>query len=101
VALLGANERMSAARAHQLGLVSELVPAEELMERALWVANAIAGAPVLAIQGTLKAIWMANELSRNAALAQVSNLVSLGTQFENIEKGHSDFKSARPEWRLR
>jgi enoyl-CoA hydratase/carnithine racemase len=101
VALLGANERMSAARAHQLGLVSELVPFAELMERALWVADAIAAAPVLAVQGTLRAIWMANELSRSAALAQVSNLVSLGTQYENIEKGHNAFKSARPEWRLR
>ena len=46
VALLGAHERMSAARAHQVGLVSEVVPAEELMERALWVARAIASAPV-------------------------------------------------------
>ena len=40
VALLGAHERMSAARAHQLGLVSEVVPASELHERAMWVAQA-------------------------------------------------------------
>lgn len=101
VALMGAHERMSAARAHQLGLASEVVPGEELMERALWVANAIAASPVLAIQGTLRAIWMANELSRRAALAQVSSLITLGTQFENIEKGHSTFKNERPQWRLR
>ena len=42
VALLGAHERMSAERAHQIGLVSEVVPADELLERALWVADAIA-----------------------------------------------------------
>jgi enoyl-CoA hydratase/carnithine racemase len=101
VALLGAHERMSAARAHQLGLVSEVVPPAELMERAMWIAETIASAPALAVQGTLRAIWMANELSRRAALAQVSTVVSLGTQFENIEKGHETFKTSRPEWRLR
>ena len=37
--LLGAWERMSAERAHQMGLVSEVVPAAELMERAMWVAR--------------------------------------------------------------
>src|SRR6266542_6353480 len=79
VALLGAHERMSAERAHQLGLVSEVVPAAELFDRAMWVANGIASAPVLAIQGTVRAIWMAHEVSRRQALAEVSTLVSLGT----------------------
>jgi enoyl-CoA hydratase/carnithine racemase len=101
VALLGAHERMSAERAFQLGLVSEVAPAEDLMTRAMWVADAIASAPPLAVQGTLRAIWMANELARSAALAQVSSLVSLGTQFENIEQGHETFKTHRPQWRLR
>jgi enoyl-CoA hydratase/carnithine racemase len=40
--LLGAWERMSAERAHQMGLVSEVVPQAELLERAMWVARAIA-----------------------------------------------------------
>jgi enoyl-CoA hydratase/carnithine racemase len=101
VALLGAHERMSAARAHQLGLVSEVVPAAELLERALWVADAIASAPVLAIQGTLRAIWMANEVARREALRQVSLFVSLGTERENLAGGEQAFKSGRREWRLR
>jgi enoyl-CoA hydratase/carnithine racemase len=101
VALLGANERMSASRACQLGLVSEVVPATELMERAMWVANAIASAPVLAVQGTLRAVWMAHELSRREALTQVSSLVSLGTQYENIAGGQQTFQGTRPKWRLR
>jgi len=101
VALLGAHERMSAERAHQLGLVSEVVSADELLDRSLWVAEAIAAAPVLAVQGTLRAVWMAQELSRRDALAQVSTLVSLGTQYENIESGQETFRSNRPEWRLR
>jgi enoyl-CoA hydratase/carnithine racemase len=101
VALLGANERMSAARAHQLGLVSEIAPAAELLDRAMWVATAIAEAPVLAIQGTVRAIWMAHELSRRQALSQVSTFVTLGTQFENIQSGQQTFRTSRREWKLR
>ncbi len=102
VALLGARERMSAERAHQLGLVSEVVPADELLERALWVATAIAEAPVLAVQGTLKAVWMAHEVARRQALDQVSTWVSLGTDRDNIAAGQAAFKGPRPtDWRLR
>ena len=101
LALLGAHERMSAARAHQMGLVSEVVERAELMERALWVANAIAASPALAVQGTLRAVWLANELSRRQALAQVSTLVSLGTDYDNLDEGQKSFQGTRPEWRLR
>jgi enoyl-CoA hydratase/carnithine racemase len=101
VVLMGAHERMSAHRAHELGLVSEVVPAEELLERAMWVADAIASAPVLAIQGTLRTVWMAHEVTRKAALAQVATLVELGTTFENIESGQAEFETTRPDWRLR
>jgi enoyl-CoA hydratase/carnithine racemase len=101
VALMGAHERMSASRAHQLGLVSEVVRPEELMERAIWVANAIASAPVLAIQGTVRAVWMAHDLARQEALSQVSTIVSLGTTYDNIAEGQQAFRSSRTDWRLR
>ncbi len=101
VALLGAHERMSAARAHQLGLVSEVVPAADLLERSMWVARAIASAPAYAIQGTLRAVWMAHESARREALAQMSSLVMLGTQYENIAGGEETYQAARVEWRLR
>jgi enoyl-CoA hydratase/carnithine racemase len=103
IMLLGAWERMSAERAHQMGLVSEIVPGAELRERALWVAKAIASAPVMAVQGTLRAIWMTHELSRREALAQVSTFVALGTLFDDVAGGQEIFEGnePRPEWRLR
>ncbi|MER3452342.1 MAG: enoyl-CoA hydratase [Acidimicrobiia bacterium] len=101
LALLGAHERMSAQRAFQLGLVSEVVPAGRLMERAMWIATTIASAPPLAIQGTLRAIWMANELPRREALSQVSTIISLGTTYENIRAGQERFRSTRVDWQLR
>ena len=51
LSLLGAHERMSAARAHQIGFVSEVVPADELQERTPWAARAIADQPALAVRG--------------------------------------------------
>jgi enoyl-CoA hydratase/carnithine racemase len=101
VVLLGMHERMSAARAHQLGLASEVVPAEDLLDRALWVANAIASSPPLAIQGTVRAVWMTHELSRREALAQISTFVTLGTTRENIAEGQAAFHGERPKWQLR
>jgi enoyl-CoA hydratase/carnithine racemase len=101
LALLGSHERMSAARACDMGLVSEVVPLDRLLERARWIANAIASAPVLAIQGTVRAIWMAHEAGRRVALAQVSTPVSLGTAYENIATGQDTFHTERIEWELR
>ncbi|MGH9046267.1 MAG: enoyl-CoA hydratase/isomerase family protein, partial [Acidimicrobiales bacterium] len=101
LALLGAHERMSAERAHQMGLVSEVVPLSELMERAMWAADAIASAEPLAIQGTVRAIWAAHEIGRRAALAQAESWVSLGTTFENIESGQAEFQGRRIDWRKR
>lgn len=101
IALLGAHERMSAARALQVGLVSEVVPEDELLDRAMWVATAIASAPALAIQGTLRAVWLAHEQTRRDAMAQISMIVSLGTTRENIASGQDTFQASRPKWQLR
>lgn len=101
VQLMGAHERMSAERAHTLGLVSEVVAPEDLMDRAMWVAEAVASAPTLAVQGTMRAIWMAHEQARQVALSQVSTMVSLGTRFENIEAGQESFRKSKRQWELR
>jgi enoyl-CoA hydratase/carnithine racemase len=99
--LLGAHERMSAARAYQLGLVSEVTPARELLERAWWIAERIASAPPLAIQGTVRSAWLAQEVSRRNALAQVSMIVSVGTTQENLQAGQDAFHTKREKPRIR
>jgi enoyl-CoA hydratase/carnithine racemase len=101
VALMGGMERMSAQRAHQLGLVSEITTKDELMERALDVADVIASAQPVAIQGTMKAIWTAHEIGRRNALAQASTIVMLGTVPSNLEAGQETFKAKDRKWRLR
>ena len=100
--LLGSEERMSAHRALQIGLVTEVVPADELRERAGWAAGVIAQAHPLAVQGTLRALWAGRELSRGQALGLGWAFIGLGNDPEAVAQGQKRFASGkRVEWRLR
>jgi enoyl-CoA hydratase/carnithine racemase len=102
MSLLGADERMSAERAREIGLVTELVPREELRERAEWAARVIADAPPLAIQGTMRALWTALELSRHQGIELANLFTRIGTSAEAFRAGQQRFASGkRPQWRLR
>jgi enoyl-CoA hydratase/carnithine racemase len=102
IALLGASERMTAARAHQIGLVSEVVPASDLREAAAWAAGEIAKSPPVAVQGTVRALWMARELSRMQALDAGRILIRLGSDPAALFEGQQTFASGeRTKPRLR
>jgi len=102
LSLLGNYERMSAQRGFDIGLVSEVCAAAELHDKAQWAAEAIASAPPLAIQGTLRAIWTGLELSRKEALDQAYGYIAMGTNQDSIAEGQKAFTSGkRIEWRLR
>ncbi|MGH9029699.1 MAG: enoyl-CoA hydratase/isomerase family protein [Acidimicrobiales bacterium] len=100
--LLGSHERMSAERAMQIGLVTEVVPARELRERAGWAAGVIAQSHPVAVQGTLRALWAGRELSRAQALGLGWAFVGLVNDPEALAEGQERFASGnRVEWRLR
>ncbi|HUY64374.1 MAG TPA: enoyl-CoA hydratase/isomerase family protein [Acidimicrobiales bacterium] len=100
--LLGSEERMSAARALQIGLVTEVVPAGELRQRAEWAAGVIARAHPVAVQGTLRALWAGREMSRSQALGLGWAFVATGNDPEALAQGQARFASGqRVEWRLR
>ncbi len=102
LSLLGNYERLSAQRAHEVGLVSEVVPKEQLHDTAQWAADAIAAQPQLAIQGTVRAIWAARELSNRQAVALGYAFVGLGTDQDSIAEGQQLFESGkRIDWKLR
>jgi enoyl-CoA hydratase/carnithine racemase len=102
LSLLGNNERMSAQRAHQVGLVTEVVPLDQLHDAARWAAEAIAAAPPLAIQGTMRAIWAGQEHTWKQALELAYAYVSMGTNPDSIREGQEFFASGkRIDWRLR
>jgi len=102
LSLLGNHERLSAQRAYEIGMVSEVAPAGELMDRATWAAEAIASAPPLAIQGTVRALWGAREHGQREAVRLGYAYVAMGTSPESIAEGQKFFESGkRIEWRLR
>jgi enoyl-CoA hydratase/carnithine racemase len=102
LSLLGNYERLSAQRAYEVGLVSEVVSKEELLEKASWAAGAIASQPPLAIQGTVRAIWGARELGHRQALRLGYDYVGLGTDQDSIAEGQKLFESGtRIDWHLR
>jgi enoyl-CoA hydratase/carnithine racemase len=76
--LMGTAERVSARRAHDTGLVSELTDAGGALDAALTCATVIAGHPPTAVQGTVRALWAAKEATRTAAYAQAPHLITLG-----------------------
>ena len=89
--LLGNAERMTAARAHEIGLVSEVCPLAELHDRAKWVADTIAQASPNAVQGTLRALWAGRELSRGQAMGLGWAFVELGNEPEQLDAGQQTF----------
>jgi len=102
LSLLGNHERLSAQRAHEIGLVSEVVPAADLHAAAEWAASAIASAPPLAVQGTLRAIWAGLEHTRRQAIDLGYAFIAMGTNQESIRAGQAAFASGeRIQWRLR
>jgi enoyl-CoA hydratase/carnithine racemase len=102
MALLGSHERLSARRAHEVGLVSEVVAAGDLAEKAGWIAAAIASQPRLPVQATVRSLWMSRELTRAQALGMGWSMIALGNQPEEREKGLRAFASGeRIQWRLR
>ncbi|MFD7292576.1 enoyl-CoA hydratase/isomerase family protein [Streptomyces sp. NPDC059897] len=78
LALMGSAERMSARRAYEVGLVSEVTGTGGALEAALRCAATIASYPTEAVQGTVKAVWAATEAARGHAFARAPDLISLG-----------------------
>ncbi|MET7699211.1 enoyl-CoA hydratase/isomerase family protein [Streptomyces sp. NPDC005485] len=78
MALMGNAERISARRAYEVGLVSEVTAPGEAVEAAVRSAAVIASYPVEAVQGTVRACWAAKEAARAHAFAQAPHLIALG-----------------------
>jgi enoyl-CoA hydratase/carnithine racemase len=77
-ALMGSEERIGADTALRLGLVSEVVPGEALRPRAREIAEGIAQRRPEAVQGTVRAIWEALEMTRTMALQNALAYTHIG-----------------------
>jgi enoyl-CoA hydratase/carnithine racemase len=102
MSLLGRAERMSAARAFTIGLVQEVVPRDELMDAARWVATVIAEHPdETTVEATVKAVWTAQEMSFTQALSVAPQLIQLTQTDRPMAARADELRQRRIEPRLR
>lgn len=85
IALMGNDERVSADTALRIGLVTEVVPQDQLWARAHHLAAGIAAKPTSATQGTVKAIWESLDKPYRAALEQGLIYTRLGNPIGKTE----------------
>jgi enoyl-CoA hydratase/carnithine racemase len=101
MALLGNDERISARRALEIGLVSEVVPGPDLAAAAEWIADRIAEKDPNAVQGTVRALWASLEVNRAILMDLGFPLATASNMAAGDEKGQPVGSQARREWRLR
>jgi enoyl-CoA hydratase/carnithine racemase len=85
IALMGNDERVTAATALQIGLATEVVTREALWGRAHEIAAAIAAKPSSATQGTVRAIWESLDRPYRAAMEQGLIYTRLGNPIGQAE----------------
>ena len=95
---------MDAQRAFEIGLVTEVVPREHLLERALGIAEEInEGSAPLAVRATKSNYWMTTNMNLQEARSMsrvLDNQVRFRT--EDAKEGHRAIKeNRRPEWKAR
>jgi E-phenylitaconyl-CoA hydratase len=98
--LVGKAYRLSAGRAHQLGMIDLLEPsAAAAMERARSLARAICGNSPQAVALTKRAIWASTELPDPQALQHAWELLKSQWAHPDFEEGPRAFvEKRRPHW---
>ncbi|MBS1846773.1 MAG: enoyl-CoA hydratase/isomerase family protein [Actinobacteria bacterium] len=100
--LTGNHERLSAQRALEIGLVSQVVPGAELASTAATVASEIASQPLGALMATVRTMWAAREVSPAVAASLGNTFLHLGMTEAAMDEGSKVFASgARIDPRIR
>jgi enoyl-CoA hydratase/carnithine racemase len=96
--LLGLDERISASRALEVGLVTEIVERDALWSRAQELAALIAAKPPWPVQASVKAIWESLDLPRSEALDRAH----IYPQLTRLIQAPTDRAAAKPSsWTTR
>jgi len=102
MALLGSRERMSAERALAVGLVTEVVPHERLMDRARELARMVCSNAPLAVWGTKMGILRGLGLPIEQAEEIAAGYLEVVEQSEDHAEGPRAFLEKRPPaWKAR
>jgi enoyl-CoA hydratase/carnithine racemase len=102
MALLGSRERMSAQRAYEVGLVTEVVAHAALMDRARELAEMLLSNAPLAVWGTKMAILQGLGLPIAQAEEIAAGYLEVVEQSEDHKEGPRSFVEKRkPNWKAR
>jgi enoyl-CoA hydratase len=85
------GDTFDAAEAHRIGLIQELVPAGEHLERALKIARSIAAQAPLAVQATLANARLAARATEAASLGQLDDTLAGLAQTRDFAAGMEAF----------
>jgi enoyl-CoA hydratase/carnithine racemase len=95
MSLAGAHERIGAATAQRIGLVSEVAEPGQLQACARRFAEIVASQPPLAVQATLRAVWAGAELSARDAIAMAPAILAAGTSPAALAEGQAAVAGGR------
>jgi enoyl-CoA hydratase/carnithine racemase len=96
------GRRISAAEAHELGIVSRLAPSDGWLDAALELATTIAERPPLAVRLGKQAVLAADEMPITAGLDHERRLYELAMATEDRVEGMNAFiEKRKPEFRGR
>lgn len=97
--LMADDERISAETAKRISLVTEVVAREQLQPRAQEIAESIAMRDPVPTQGSVKALWEAQSLPRDQAIARAVQYVQISKTSAGVKPAPASLK-AKP-WALR
>lgn len=102
MALMGKHERMSAQRAYELGMVTEVVEHDRLLERAHEIAGIVNSNAPLAVRGTRLAIVKGLNVPLHEAEMLAESFRERVTRTEDALEGPKAFIEKRtPDWQCR
>jgi enoyl-CoA hydratase len=97
--LLLTGEPIDATRAYEVGLVNQVVPAEELVPRAVALAQAIASHAPLSVQAAKRLVSVATEVGSSQAVAYAEAVYERVYRSEDALEGPRAFAERRePVW---
>ncbi|CAM2801756.1 enoyl-CoA hydratase/isomerase family protein [Skermania piniformis] len=102
MAIMGKHERMSAGRAYELGMITEVVEHDRLVARAHEIAAVVNSNAPLAVRGTRLAIQKGLDLPLHEAELLAESFRERVTRTEDAAEGPRAFVAKRtPEWQCR
>lgn len=87
---------VSGTEAHELGLVHEVCPPEELLDRTLGLARELADGPQVAMRMLKRSIHNAAELSFAQACDEIASKTAVTDWHADAKEGETAFKEKRP-----